>query len=262
MSQQVWNIQAAEVLAVVGSIHTKAFCGPVSAPCLETPAVAACPTAGAGKLRCAQAETFFCRLPEVAEWLMLLLGVTRGLPLTPQFSLLITAARVTSDLPAQVRQVAEQAGKGDFPRPCSPFPRLRGGLADVELCCPRRYRREHREVLLGAREDLPPHCLPWRGCSYRRGRFGDGVSSRALQLPSPPPFPSGGVVPSRPCAGWDGGRAGMVAGVWALLAGGCRRPSGSDTAAGAPCPNQLGRGDLWRSWCSRSTEQIGGYLFQ
>lgn len=159
MSQQVWNIQAAEVLAAVGSIRTKAFCGPVSAPCLETPAVAARPTAGAGKLRCAQGETFFCGLADVAGLLMLLLGVTRGLPLTPQFSLLITAARVTSDLLAQVRQVAEEAGKGDFSWPCSPFPRLRGGLADVELCCPRRYQWEHRGALLGSPQ-RPPTPLP------------------------------------------------------------------------------------------------------
>lgn len=37
MSQQVWNIQPAEVLVVAGSIHTKPFCWLVSAPCLETP---------------------------------------------------------------------------------------------------------------------------------------------------------------------------------------------------------------------------------
>lgn len=77
MLQQVWNIQAAEVLAVVGSIHTKAFCWLVSVTCLETPVVAARPTAGPGKLRYAQGETFFCSLADVAESPVLLCGVIR-----------------------------------------------------------------------------------------------------------------------------------------------------------------------------------------
>lgn len=157
---------------------------------------------------------------------MLLLGVTRGLPLTPQLSLLITAARVASDLPAQVRQVAEEAGKGDFSRPRSPFPRLRGGLADVELCCPRRYRREHREVLLGAREDLPPHCYPGVGARTAGDVSVMGcplVPSSCLHLPPSPPaaWSHRGRVP-----------AGMVAGLrwWPGLGQGWQEAAGGQAA--------------------------------
>lgn len=77
---------------------------------------------------------------------------------------------------------------------------------------------------LGARNDLPAHRLPWPGGFYRMGRFGDGVSSRTLQLYSPPRFPpsAGSVIPSwlrapRRGQGWQeaaGGRAALTLLPW------------------------------------------------
>lgn len=173
MSQQVWNIQPAEVLVVAGSIHTKPFCWSVSAPCLETPC-GGCSSPSWGRAALLGLVGPFCSLGGVAVAPIVLgvTGLTRGLCLTPQFSLLITPATGAPQSSWPRPGMAEAAGEGDISWPCSAFPCLCGSLTFMELCYPCRNCCEGGECAL----DL----LLGLGCSHHREHFGHGVSPPAL----------------------------------------------------------------------------------